>query len=61
LTQSGATDEDLLYEARKHKAAFHHKLLEKATLDAIQLFYQAFLSFTGSRQVVLTRLSLFAG
>ena len=53
LIRKNPTDEDLLNEARKHKGAFHKKLLEKATFEALRLFYHAFLSFTGGRHVVL--------
>ena len=53
LIRKNPTDDDLLNEARKHGDVFHKKLLEKATHEALRLFYHAFLSFTGGRQVVL--------
>jgi excisionase family DNA binding protein len=53
LIRKNPTDDDLLTEARKHKGVFHKKLLEKATFEALRLFYHAFLSFTGGRHVVL--------
>jgi excisionase family DNA binding protein len=53
LIRKNPTDEDLLNEARKHRDVFHKKLLEKATFEALRLFYHAFLSFTGGRHVIL--------
>jgi hypothetical protein len=53
LLRKNPTDAALLNEARKHKDVFHKKLLEKATFEALRLFYHAFLSFTGGRHVVL--------
>jgi excisionase family DNA binding protein len=53
LIRKNPTDDDLLNEARKHRAVFHKKLLEKATFEALRLFYHAFLSFTGGRHIVL--------
>jgi hypothetical protein len=53
LIRKTPTNDDLLNEARKHRAAFHKKLLEKATFEALRLFYHAFLSFTGGRHIVL--------
>jgi len=53
LIRKNPTDDDLLNEARRHRGAFHKKLLEKATFEALRLFYHAFLSFTGGRHVIL--------
>lgn len=53
LLRTNPDDDVLLREARKHREAFHRKLLDIATFNALQLFYRTFLSFTGGRHIIL--------
>lgn len=46
-------NESLLNDARRHLAALSSKILKESTSQALSLFYEALLSFTNGRQVVL--------
>lgn len=46
-------NESLLADARKHPAALRSKILKESTVQALSLFYEALLSFTNGRQIVL--------
>ncbi len=46
-------NEALLNDARKHPDALRSKILKESTIQALSLFYEALLSFTNGRQVIL--------